>query len=175
MDYIYEDNLESERLITRKAKTDDYTVWSEFFDDEESMKFIPAFGVTEKTERAKHWIERQMKRDATKQFGLQFLIEKTTKQIVGMCGLLAQEVEGIKEVEIGYHLLKKHWGKGYASEAANLFKQYAFTNNISPSIISIIHVENIRSQKVAVNNGMACEKQCNWNDLDVFIYRVRNK
>jgi RimJ/RimL family protein N-acetyltransferase len=69
--------------------------------------------------------------------------------------------------------LRKHWGKGYASEAAQLFKNYGFQNKLSESIISIIHIDNIPSQQVAIRNGMTKEKQSKWNDLDVFIFRTK--
>ena len=63
------------------------------------------------------------------------------------------------ELEIGYHLLKKYWHKGYAIEAAELFKNYAFENNLCQSLISIIHINNTASHHVAIKNGMLKEKQ----------------
>jgi len=48
---------------------------------------------------------------------------------------------------------------GYASEAAIKCKDYAFKNNYADSLISMIHVENIGSEKVAIKNGMSFEKK----------------
>jgi ribosomal-protein-alanine N-acetyltransferase len=172
--YLYEDKLETERLVTRKLVSDDCKTWSVFFEDKDAVEFIINSTVTDTTERARHWIERQRSRYENKQFGLQALIDKRSKEFVGMCGLLLQEVENVKELEIGYHIFKKHWGKGYAPEAAILFKEYAFKNKLSSSVISIIHVNNVRSQSVALKNGMTPEKRCHWNSLDVFIYRIRD-
>jgi ribosomal-protein-alanine N-acetyltransferase len=174
VNYLYEDKLETERLVTRKLVSDDYKTWSVFFEDKDAVEFIIDSTVTDTAERARHWIERQRSRYENKLFGLQALIDKRSKEFVGMCGLLLQEVEGVKELEIGYHIFKKHWGKGYAPEAAILFKEYAFKNKLSSSVISIIHVNNVRSQSVALKNGMTPEKRCLWNNLDVFIYRTRD-
>jgi len=172
--YIYEDHLETERLITRKLILEDDKAWSTFFEDQECVKYLPDYHIEDNLARAKHWVERQINRYENKLFGLQMLTDKQNKEFVGMCGLITQDVDGIKEIEIGYHLFKKHWGKGYASEAAKLFREYAFKNNLSPSVISIIHVDNIRSQKVAVANGMIREKRHTWNNIDAYIYRITN-
>jgi len=102
------------------------------------------------------------------------LIETETNDFVGQCGLLTQEVDGKIELEIGYSLLRKHWGKGYASEAAQFLKEWAFENQVSDSIISIIKTDNLSSRKVAERMGMKPSAEVNWKDLDVVIYRINN-
>ena len=78
-----------------------------------------------------------------------------------------------KEIEVGYHVLKKFWGQGYATEAAKLFIDYAFKNELANSIVSVIDVENFKSQKVAKKNGLTIDKKTKWLDHeDVYIYRI---
>jgi len=77
-------------------------------------------------------------------------------------------------VEVGYHIFKKYWGQGYAPEAAIAFINYGFENKLAPSVVSIIDVRNIQSQRVAQKNGLKQDKQTKWADLDVFIYRIDN-
>ena len=89
-----------------------------------------------------------------------------------MSGLLSQNVNGVMEIEIGYHLLKKHWRKGYAIEAANLFKQYVIDNNIAKSIVSIIHVNNINSKNVALKNGMLPDGEVEFYGDPHIVYRI---
>ena len=86
-----------------------------------------------------------------------------------------QEVDRETEIEVGYHIFKRFWGQGFAPEAAKLFIDYAFKNNLSNSIISIININNIRSQQVAEKNGLVREKQTNWLDLNVYIYRIKKE
>ena len=52
---------------------------------------------------------------------------------------------------------------------------YAFQNNLTNSIISIIDIRNIRSQRVADKNGLTREKQTKWSEIDVYIYRIDKK
>ncbi|MDQ3072321.1 MAG: GNAT family N-acetyltransferase [Bacteroidota bacterium] len=119
-------------------------------------------------------ISKQLDRYADQRFGLQAIIDKKSNTFIGQCGLLAQEVDGRSEIEVGYHVFKKYWGQGYAPEAARLFITYAFKNNLADSVISIIDVENIRSQKVAEKNGLKVDKQIKWvNGEDAYIFRIK--
>lgn len=152
----------------------DVTTWAMFFDDEEAAAFLPTFGLSSSHERAKYWIQRQLDRYKENSLGLQALINIKTKQFIGQCGLVKQEVDEQIEIEVGYHIFKQFWGQGYAPEAARLFIEYAFAHNLADSIISIIDIRNIKSQIVADKNGLKREKRIKWNNSDVYIYRIRS-
>ncbi len=170
--YTYQDGLNSARLSTRFLTESDIASLTPFFEDEEAPKFIPFYDFPTPALRARYMIEKQIWRYSEQRYGLQALIRKEDQVFVGMCGLLLQDVDGKQEVEIGYHLLPQFWNKGYASEAARLFKHYAFSENKSPSIISIIDINNVRSHRVAEANGMTRDRFMRWNDWDVVIYRT---
>jgi RimJ/RimL family protein N-acetyltransferase len=173
--YIYEDNLQSERLITRKLKETDIAIWEKFFEDSEAVEFLylPSLELNSNIEYSTHMIKKQLERYKEERFGHQALIDKKTSKFIGICGLLTQEVDGEKEIEVGYHILKKHWRQGYAAEAAKLFIDYAFKNELTTSIVSVIDIENVKSQKVAEKNGLTIHKKTKWLDNeDVYIYRI---
>ena len=137
-EYLYPDQLESKRLTTRFLTEKDIPKWVDFLKDNSSTKYLPSFGNTSPKEVATNWISKQLERYSNNNLGLQALILKETDEFIGMCGLLTQEINGKAEIEVGYHLLKKYRGQRYASEAAGLFVDYAFENEISDSVISII-------------------------------------
>lgn len=170
--YQYTDGLVSERLTTRFLTKDDVPAWEEFFTYPEAVELIPEPFFIPGANNAGPWIERQMKRYADQKYGMQALIEKATGSFIGMCGLMLQEVDGMQELEVGYHLIKRFWGKGYAPEAARLFINYVFNNNISPYVISIIDTRNARSAKVAEKNGLRISKTSSWNNMATNIYRI---
>ncbi len=170
--YIYPENLQTIRLITRKLIGEDIVKWADFFKDKEAVEFFPNLGLSSYDDRSKYWINKQINRYAENRFGLQALIEKKTNNFIGQCGLLKQEVDGKKEIEVGYHIFKKNWGQGFAPESASLFIDLAFKNNLADSVISIIDVGNIKSQRVADKNGLEREKKTKWEDFDVYIYRI---
>src|SRR5258706_8127890 len=112
--YIYRDHLESSRLKTRFLTIDDIDIWTDFFKDKEAVELMPTFGLSEHRDRAKMWIEKQLDRYETHRYGHQALINKETNEFIGQSGVLLQEVDGVKEIEVGYHVFKKFWGQGYA-------------------------------------------------------------
>jgi ribosomal-protein-alanine N-acetyltransferase len=170
--YHYDEYLESERLITRKLTMDDVPAWTEFFSTPETTEFLKMAVLATPEESARVWIERQMNRYANGEYGHQALLDKKTNEFMGMSGLILQDIDGSKQLEVGYHVLRKHWGKGYAPEAARLFLNYGFKRNLADSLISIIHIDNIKSQRVADKNGLTRGKQLRWKDLDVYIYCI---
>lgn len=170
--YLYQDNLESERLITRMLTLDDIPVWAGFFEDKEAIEFLPISGLTTNIDIATHWVKKQLNRYEEQRYGLQALIHKKTGDFIGQCGLLSQVVDGKIETEVGYHVFKKYRGQGFAPEAAKLFIDYAFQNELTNSVISIIDKRNIKSQRVADKNGLNREKETKWSGLDVYIYRI---
>jgi [ribosomal protein S5]-alanine N-acetyltransferase len=87
------------------------------------------------------------------------LIEKTTGQVIGHCGLLDKEVDGQQEIELVYVLAKAAWGKGYATEISLALRDYAFYKKGLPRLIALIEPENAGSERVAVKAGMRLEKE----------------
>lgn len=172
MNYVYNE-IETERLKTRFLTEEDYLVWAHFLNDPESVRFFPNAKFQSTEERAVFWITKQLNRYKENRYGLHALIDKNTGEFIGQCGLLLQEVDGKKEVEVGYHVFRKYWGNGYAPEAAIAFKNYAFDNNLANSVVSIIHKDNFRSQNVALKNGMKKEKETTWMDLPIFLFRTQ--
>lgn len=149
----YTDRLETPRLMTRFATRDDIATWLDYCSDSVATTYTAIAGKTPQ-ETAEIYIDTTLKRYQENRLGLQVLINKETREFIGLCGLLVQEVAGKREIEVGYHLLRRHWGKGYAIEAAQMFRDYAFEAMQLDSVISMIHSENMASQKVALRNGM---------------------
>ncbi len=169
---MYLNGRETERLFIRKLEASDIKTWEEFFEDNPSLKYLGLDLSLNNRKLSRVWIKRQLERYASKQYGHHALIHKETNKLIGQCGLLTQEVEDKKEIEIGYHILPKYWGKGYATEAAFRFRDFAFQNNICASLVSVIDVRNIASQNVATKLGMIQGKKIKYFNLDIFIYRI---
>ena len=172
MKIIYNDNLQSERLVTRFLVREDALAWCEFVSDKTATQFFPDFYAPDNPlPAAERFLAKQFVRYNERTFGLQALIEKQTGDFIGLCGLLLQTVDGKHELEVGYQILPRCWGKGYATEAARMFMDYAAENKLNYSIISVIDVGNIASEKVAEKNGLTREKRINYQGLDVWVYR----
>ncbi len=171
--YLLE-NQESNRLLYRKVKPEDYKLWLPFYKNPASNKYWSGSPENPK-EACDQQFHNIFERYTKGMGGMNALIHKKDNTFIGMCGLLTQTVDGIKELEIGYSILPKFWLNGYAYEAASKCKQYAFGHKLSSSLISIIHVDNIPSQKVALKNGMYLDKTTSYKENPVHIYRVLDK
>lgn len=60
---------------------------------------------------------------------------------------------GTSEIEIGYRLLKKYWGHGYATEGARGLLQYAFDVLDLKKIVAISDLGNLVSKRVLGKSG----------------------
>ena len=56
--------------------------------------------------------------------------------------------------ELGWRLARHAWGRGFATEAAIAARDHAFDKLELPELISIIHPDNVRSQRLATKLGM---------------------
>lgn len=169
---MYLDGTETNRLLIRKLELSDIAIWETFFENNSSLPFLGLDLTMTNKAQAKNWIERQLWRYENNKYGHHALIDKQTNKFIGQCGLLTQEINNQTAIEIGYHILPEYWGMGYATEAAKTFRDYAFENNLSDSLVSIIDVRNIASQKVAEKIKMKRDKQATYYNLDVYIYRI---
>ncbi|MBI1224842.1 MAG: GNAT family N-acetyltransferase [Bacteroidetes bacterium] len=164
-------NLTTDRLRFRPLTLEDKPLLMDFFEDPITTEFhlIDA----ETPIYADNWLRRQLSRYTNDQGGLHAVELLETGELVGQCGLLYQWVDGIPKWEVGYHFLRKHWGNGYATEAAQACRNFCFENEMAETLISLIHPDNLRSQAVAKRNGMTEWKRTIWRKMSVVVYRIR--
>jgi len=87
------------------------------------------------------------------------LVELSSGQTIGHCGLLDKEVAGQAEIELVYVLAKSAWGKGYATEIGAALIAHAFEHMGLHRLIALIEPENEPSERVALRLGMRLEKE----------------
>jgi RimJ/RimL family protein N-acetyltransferase len=111
-----------------------------------------------------------------KGYGLYAVVLPPDKRVIGYCGFHFQDVHGVPEVEICYRLHPDYWGRGIATEAAKLVRDYGFSVLKCPRLISAIERENTRSIRVAEKLGMTYWKPHPLEgSLSFHIYRVENE
>ena len=165
-------NQQTERLEFRLLERDDFNTWLKLFQDGNVAEFLGFGNIPTPEKQCEEWFRLQEKRYSKDLGGMNVLIEKESGNFVGQCGLLVQEVDDKKELEIGYSILSEFRNKGFASEAAQKCRDFAFENDFSESLISIIHVNNISSQKVALKNGMSVGNRTIYKEMPVNIFRI---
>lgn len=144
--------LETNRLALRQLEETDFDAWSAVLGDPEVM-YAYEHGFSR--DEVRQWIYRQLERYAKYGFGLWAVIEKTSGELIGDCGITMQDWNGREVPEIGYHLRRDKWHQGFAIEAAAACREYGFYTLNFPELFSIIRDNNFPSQHVALRNGMA--------------------
>ncbi|WP_093673213.1 GNAT family N-acetyltransferase [Tenacibaculum sp. MAR_2009_124] len=170
MKYILK-NQETKRILFKEVSLLQFNDWLEFHKN--PLTSIHWQSELESPDsECKKWYEKQFYRYENDLGGMNALIEKQSGKLIGYCGLLIQTVDEKKELEIGYSLLPKFWKKGLASEAALKCRDFAFENDLTDSIISIISLTNKPSEKVAIKNGMTIDKRTMYHGNEVNIFRI---
>ena len=143
--------IETERLILREYTWEDLDDLYEILSDAETMQHYPKPYDLDGTKR---WIAWSLDNYEKYGFGLWAMISKETGEFMGDCGLTIQNIDGQLLPEIGYHLHKRYWHKGYGSEAAKAVRDWAFANTRYDCLYSYMKYTNVGSYSVALANGM---------------------
>ena len=162
--------LETSRLVLREFENSDADALALVLSDSETMRFYPAPFDKAGVEQ---WIVRNQRRYAEHGYGLWAMLLKTSGEVIGDCGLTVQNIEGIDEIEVGYHVRRDLWGQGLATEAARACRDYGFARLEVDRLISLIRPENLPSRRVAEKNGMTIWKEIDWHDLLHLVYAIR--
>jgi RimJ/RimL family protein N-acetyltransferase len=162
--------LETQRLLLREFLPDDIDALAAVLSDSETMRYYPA--VLDRAGVAA-WIERNRRRYADAGHGLWAMVLKSSGEVVGDCGLTRQTVDGAGEIEIGYHVRRDLWGRGYAPEAALACQGYGFGRLGTDRLISLIRPENLPSRRVAEKTGLSLWKEVMWRNLPHCVYVIR--
>ena len=169
---MYLQGQETERLRFEPIKHEDANLWETYFENNSNLEYLGLELISDIPLQAKEWVGFQLKRYEEDRFGLHAIIDKTTNSYIGHVGLITQNINDTLELEVGYHILPEHWRKGYASEAAIHCMKYGFENTDFESIISVIQIDNIGSQKVARNNGLKVDESIHFHGLECEIFRI---
>ncbi len=145
--------IETERLVLRPMRADDFEALLAIFTDPQVMAsfggelFTPA--------QMQGWLDRNLAHQAEHGYGLFSVIHKADGRLIGDCGLEQMTVDGQVVAELGYDLRSDAWGQGYATEAACAVRDYAFAVLQLPRLISLIRAGNLASRRVAEKVGMS--------------------
>lgn len=138
--------IETERLRLRRLVQADVDQLYPILSDADTMRFYPAPFTRVQTEG---WIRWGTHHFDTRGFGIWAVIRKEDSRFLGDCGITIQPVDDGNAFEIGYHIRRDCWGRGYAPEAARAVRDYGFDKLGMGRIVSIIDPLNTQSRRVA--------------------------
>ena len=151
--------IETKRLLLREYTPDDFDALYEILSDPETMRHYPAPYDEAGT---RHWIEWNLENYTKYGFGLWAVMLKETREFIGDCGITIQNINGEMLPEIGYHIHKKYWNRGFAKEAARAVRNWVFQNTDYPALYSYCKYTNVPSFRTAESIGM--HFMCEYSD-----------
>jgi RimJ/RimL family protein N-acetyltransferase len=147
--------LRSPRLLLRPWTEADRAPHAAMNSDPEVMEFFPS--VMDRA-ASDEWFDRLRGRWEEYGFGL-FAVDDA-EGFIGFVGLAVPRFEvpfahaTDPPVEIGWRLVRRAWGQGYASEAASECLRWAFGPLGMPEVLSWTAESNVRSRAVMARIGM---------------------
>ena len=155
--------VETERLILRRFTPEDAEENYRIYTDPLNMRFMGRRPDSVEFER--YHIRRHIANYYEQHgFGLWAAVLKENDQLIGRCGLIYQEVEGAREVEVSYLIDRRYWGRGLATEAARAAVKLGFEKYGLTRIVAMIDPRNVASVRVAEKVGMRYERDADFRD-----------
>lgn len=164
--------LQTQRLIIREFTNSDLEDFAALMANKEVMRFSIS-GPFNREQAQEYLQNRIITHYAQYRYGLWALILKDTQQLIGFSGLINQNIDGKKYIELGYRLFPDYWGQGFATEANQAIIRYAFETLDMNHLISIIDPQNTRSLEVAKRVGMQLMKEASFHGIPVRIFEIQ--
>lgn len=166
--------LETERLLFRELRLSDAQGMFELDSDPDVVRYAGDAPQTH-IDQARQRIESIMQNYRDFGLGRWAAIRKDTQEFTGWAGLkYIQAINGRADVyDLGYRFLQRHWGHGYATEAAMAFITHGFDAMQLKRISAYADVRHTASRNVLEKCGLALKNTfleetdlCAWYEID---------
>lgn len=154
--------IQTERLVLRQWCDQDLDPFTRLNSDPRVMEFFPATWTQEESKTSLLSARNHIDKHGWGKWAVSL---RETDEFIGRIGLEAVDFQAPfpQNIELGYRIAYKHWGKGYASEGAKAALEYGFQNLNLEEIVAFTSVQNHRSQLVMKRIGMHYDSK---NDFD---------
>jgi RimJ/RimL family protein N-acetyltransferase len=156
-------NVDTERLTLRPIERNDIDAWAEFLADQDAVRLVH-FPEPHDRELAERLLTRTIER-AEGVKTMYTVVLRETGETVGFVGYSPREMEWGHELELGWLLLPRFHGRGYATEAARKIRSL-----VPERVISLIRQENLASTNVARKLGMQLDRDIEYVGFSTHLF-----
>ncbi|GAB1856804.1 GNAT family N-acetyltransferase [Flavobacteriaceae bacterium MHTCC 0001] len=150
-------HIETERLILRELRMTDLEGMFALDSNPEVHRYLGNKPVKTKTE-SETYLKSVFKQYKENGIGRWAAIEKSSGDFIGWSGIRLNteyNMNGFtKYYDVGYRLIPKYWGKGYATESGKAAVNYAFTSMKLPELYATTEIGNQASHNVLLKIGL---------------------
>ena len=172
--------LETERLILRELRPSDLKGMFELDSDPDVHKYLGNKPV-KAIEESQKILESVINQYKVRGIGRWAAIEKSSGEFIGWTGLRLNteyNMNGFTEYyDVGYRLIKRFWGKGYATESGKVAVNYAFDTLKIPELYAVTEIGNQASHHALLKIGLTYVEDFYFEQkkLNLRWYNIKNK
>ena len=150
--------LETDRLLLRQWKSQDFAAFAKLNSDPEVMEFFPNTLTSSESNAMSKKCQSLILQNG---WGFWAAELKETNEFIGFIGIHKPKASLTFSpcTEIGWRLLREFWGNGYATEAGLEVLRFSFENLNLSNVVSFTNVSNYRSRLVMERLGLSNTKQ----------------
>ena len=170
-------SLETERLLLRPFRENDWQAVSEYASDPEVVRYFRWGPLTDEKD-VKEFVQGKINPKQTELKSHWFaIVLKAHDKLIGEC-LIIDFSPKDRNAFIAYSLNRKYWGQGYTTEAANAVLRFGFSRLDYHKISATCAVDNVASSRVLEKIGMKREgylREEQWVKgewLDMLLYTI---
>ena len=173
-------HIETERLILRELRLSDLEDMFELDSDPEVHRYLGNKPIKTKDESLKI-LKGVISQYTEYGIGRWALINKETDEFMGWSGLKLNtegNMNGFSEFyDVGYRIMKRFWGQGYATESGKAAVDYAFKVLKLPELYGITEMGNQASHKALLKIGLKYVEDFYYEKekLKLRWYKIENK
>ena len=161
--------LETDRLLLRGVALEDAAGFYLMDSDPAVARYVGGKTV-ESLEKCREIILYVQEQYRLFGIGRWSVLLRDTGEFIGWSGMkrmLGTNVNGQSDfIDIGYRFQQRHWGQGYATEAALACLYYGFEKLNFPEICAFADVDNLASRQVLRKIGLLEGAEFNWEDME---------
>ena len=151
-------NIETERLLLRELRATDLEGMFELDSNPLVHQYLGNKPIKTKAE-AQKILASVLNQYTERGIGRWAVIHKQTGEFMGWSGLRLNteyNMNGFtKYYDVGYRLIPKYWGKGYATESGKVAVNYAFTTLKLPELYATTEIGNQASHNALLKLGLS--------------------
>lgn len=161
----------TKRLLIRELTSEDIPNIYSIYKNPDVRKYIPDID---------EYLDKEMDKQAAYiknvysfyGYGMWGVFSKTSKSLIGKCGLENLTIDGKSEIALSYLLDSQHWGYGYALECCRAVLDYAREVLDMHRIVAVIDEKNTRSLNTAKNLNMTFSKTITYKNRTCHLYTI---
>jgi [ribosomal protein S5]-alanine N-acetyltransferase len=146
---------ETERLVLREMLPTDAEGMFELDSDPDVHRYLGNNPITN-IEQAKDMIAYIRSQYIENGIGRWAVVDKQTNEFMGWTGLklVRERINDLEDFyDVGYRLIKRFWGQGYASETIQPSLKYGFETLKIKDLYAMVNVGNKASRRIIEKNG----------------------